>query len=881
VTKRRISDNNVHERRSLKEDSSMSPFAALAAFKYLSGTAASAEVLEGCSLPMNWPATITLRRSMADANTSQRTGTGRTQLLAKRTHAASGLEPELQEAGKLGCVWSWWHRLMMDPRSSRHLIYNIINLVFLLYDLTMIPYMLAFDVALDGVLYTLTMMSCIFWTVDIGMTFCTGVYDGQHVDMRPWEVAKRFARTMLVPDLMMASCNWLSLAVANMSDDRSGSSSFRIVRFAQAGKLLRVTGMLRAMRMFRIFEELLDHLLPDIYQVLLKCTYVVLGVAWINHLIGCLWYAIGRSGHSDTGLRWTEMTVQSQADGVVLDFMETGRVFQYITAFHWSVAQFTLGAADANPVNSLERFFNTACLLMGLICGSTLISSLSASMVDYQMSQKSRNDELRKLRHFLRENKVSQSLALLVMQQATQRLRKQDLLPMRDVHALQRISNSLLTDLRCELFTPHLHKHPLFRLWITYDKNVMQGICKAAIECHTLLEKDDLFCAGSSTDRTYCLMSGSLEYVKAPETAPVTCITSCKVATGSWISEASLWSHWNHVGTAWAVSACQILDICVDGILVAMRGAPDLKEVNTEYCVQFHKCIAAAKPPLPWPDDLYVPNTEYESMVLAMTLETQEAISNWALDEAVTSSGGWLEWKSRRSKSGDVTNKLKQEIHGGQSCVMLNDAGHAERLAMLVVLDVQSKDGMMLVNLGSIDECGDITCSCKPPAFKKDQRVTVAQTLQQLLESLGLERYCAEVQREETIVETGLSKRFGIQTKYHRMMHSLTLAEPLLQIPSFTVAVPIASRRVSVGSGRSRKTLMRGRSTIFGHTLEPQKDFMYITVYKGCYAMGQTRYYTWLDPTAVERLTGPSGGLELKEWVQAVRGADEEDVMGL
>eukprot|EP00971_Amphidinium_carterae_P135666 2688116-Amphidinium_carterae.1 len=52
--------------------------------------------------------------------------------------------------------------------------------------------------------------------------------------------------------------------------------------------------------------------------------------------------------------------------------------------------------AGCQATNSGERVFNIATLLIGLLFGSTLISSLSASMVDYGMTQKDHRDKLKR-----------------------------------------------------------------------------------------------------------------------------------------------------------------------------------------------------------------------------------------------------------------------------------------------------------------------------------------------------------------------------------------------------------------------------------------------------------------------------------------------------
>lgn len=64
------------------------------------------------------------------------------------------------------------------------------------------------------------------------------------------------------------------------------------------------------------------------------------------------------------------------------------RHFLTQVALHWAVGQIALGAIDTVPQNSAERLIWVMATLVGFIFGSTLVSSLSAAMINFQMSKK-------------------------------------------------------------------------------------------------------------------------------------------------------------------------------------------------------------------------------------------------------------------------------------------------------------------------------------------------------------------------------------------------------------------------------------------------------------------------------------------------------------
>lgn len=88
------------------------------------------------------------------------------------------------------------------------------------------------------------------------------------------------------------------------------------------------------------------------------------------------------------------------------DFMDAPPAYQYTVSLHWAVGQIALGAIETMPTNSCERILFVLTMMFGFCFGSTLISTLSAAMMDYHMMQQDRTTKLRRLKQYLSENKV-------------------------------------------------------------------------------------------------------------------------------------------------------------------------------------------------------------------------------------------------------------------------------------------------------------------------------------------------------------------------------------------------------------------------------------------------------------------------------------------
>merc|ERR1719282_321560 len=124
--------------------------------------------------------------------------------------------------------------------------------------------------------------------------------------------------------------------------------------------------------------------------------------------MSCIWYALGNLDFTDTGDHWLDLHVTPQTDHV---YRGEGFWYQYLTSFHWSLTQMTPGTIQINAVNSIERQFTIICLVFGLFAFSTLVSSLSAKMMEMKMKMQHRSHMLETMPIFVNQTKVSRQLA--------------------------------------------------------------------------------------------------------------------------------------------------------------------------------------------------------------------------------------------------------------------------------------------------------------------------------------------------------------------------------------------------------------------------------------------------------------------------------------
>jgi hypothetical protein len=265
-----------------------------------------------------------------------------------------------------------------------------------------------------------------------------------------------------------------------------------------------------------------------------------------------------------------------------------------VTTFHWAVAQLTLGSIEIVCANSIERIYNVFCMLIGLLFGSALISSLSATMVEIQTARKDQTQKLRVLRHYyMRENPIKAKLSNFVM-------------------AFQLLSQSLRTDLRFAVFKPYILRHPLFLLWYRVDPSVLSHMCQEHVDMMHLSPQDDLFLPGAKCDKAYYVVEGDVDYIQEPSTSAVTGRTVQKVPKGAWISAAALWCQWIHVGQAVAHTTTELMWVNAEGVFNTMTRHSLVHDISLRYARSFQQRLFAAEPPhANYPSDIDVPFTKW------------------------------------------------------------------------------------------------------------------------------------------------------------------------------------------------------------------------------------------------------------------------------
>uniref|UniRef100_A0A7S1A850 Ion transport domain-containing protein n=1 Tax=Noctiluca scintillans TaxID=2966 RepID=A0A7S1A850_NOCSC len=92
-------------------------------------------------------------------------------------------------------------------------------------------------------------------------------------------------------------------------------------------------------------------------------------IVFFNHYIACGWIWLGQSDTYES----TWLRRQSSLEHGV-------STYQYATALHWSLTQFTPASMDVSATNIVERVYSILVLLFALVTFTSFVSSITTSM---------------------------------------------------------------------------------------------------------------------------------------------------------------------------------------------------------------------------------------------------------------------------------------------------------------------------------------------------------------------------------------------------------------------------------------------------------------------------------------------------------------------
>lgn len=239
------------------------------------------------------------------------------------------------------------------------------------------------------------------------------------------------------------------------------------------------------------------------------------------------------------------------------------------------------GYEDRGPVSMSERIFTVLVLIFGWFVSAAFVGSLTTAMTRLHLIASKTSHQFSALNRYLSDYGISRELSLRVHQNARFALKEQTQhTPERNVELMALISEPLRSEIHYEMYEPVLEEHPFFYLHNTVNPISIRHICHTAVEPVSLSQGDVIFSEFEVPEIPLMriVVRGTLEYIHAGDKHYI-------VSSGSWVSEAVLWTKWAHRGTMRALTQCRLLSVDARQVSKIMSMFPT--QATREYAQKF------------------------------------------------------------------------------------------------------------------------------------------------------------------------------------------------------------------------------------------------------------------------------------------------------
>lgn len=440
----------------------------------------------------------------------------------------------------------WKELIYVPPYSRRRLCWIFGSFVFLIHDVVVLSVEVFQE--LDHFMWKVVqLLSLVFWTFDIVMSFLTGIYiDGQAV-MSPKAIARKYMMSWFVFDLALVIPEWVNYTLSDGSSRVAGSfKGLRVMRGARLFRLAKLTYLI---------DMALDYVNDATVVTAVHISLYVLAIVGWVHLSGCVWFLVG-TGEGPSG--WVDQH----------DLTFDTPLSQYFRSIQWASVQFQ-GSTSVNPGTSIaENAYAVIAVFFSVILLAVFVSKLTNLLLNLQTVLKSKAERNTWFRKYLQRNRISTKLC--------QRVRKTlEQAQGRDISENARVELEMLqflpTALRRELLTEArahaIVSNPVFLSWRQDFMRCFERLCCDTMGAVWLIADEDAFASGELCSIVYYVSRGRLAYVKHSEVMQALNAAyvkdsrmntnafdhrKCVVKETHSLCEAALWTTWVYRGNCQA-----------------------------------------------------------------------------------------------------------------------------------------------------------------------------------------------------------------------------------------------------------------------------------------------------------------------------------------
>lgn len=488
----------------------------------------------------------------------------------------------IQEGGLL-------QHLIIHPHSWKGMLWDMLSVLILAMDLLLAP-MFAFGV--NQPQYSLT-FSASFWSLDVIFQFFIGIYSQGVLDTRPSEIASKYLKTSFLFDMTLVTMDWAFVIIGN------SEVANKLLRWNKAVRFFRFARVIRMLRIFKLVEALasLDLLLhsrteaaSETVRTVSRNLRKILAVVIVNHFIACAWYGLSVFTEDTFGVKGWASALPSD-----YDHDAPSAFYNYTTALHWALTQFTPASMEVHPLNAYERLFTVFVMLLSVLAFSWVVASMTSSMTQLMNEKAHRTKQKELVNRYILERKVSLELSTRIDEYLTREMVRMEerALVESEVALLGSLPEALQRELHAEVHTKVLLKLPVLSALSSHDPKIVVHICHKAMADEFLFVGNQLWCMDDVATKMYFVQQGDLlsSYRLGALSTESRKRLSPDARAGDILSEHALWLNWRYLGDMCGMTDVNVVTLSAEKFVAVVQNSVAAVELLFRYADCFQQWV--------------------------------------------------------------------------------------------------------------------------------------------------------------------------------------------------------------------------------------------------------------------------------------------------
>jgi len=472
----------------------------------------------------------------------------------------------------------------------------------------------------------------------------------------------------------------------------------------------------------------------------------------------------------------------------------------YLAGLYWGVSSVISGASYQVPTSELEFIFSTIVVIFGLLLTSFIVAVATSDIVELRSVNREKNEQMRLMKSFLYQHKVSRRLQLTLIRQASNRLKEGSATVYSEITLLKTITMALKLELLIEVSNVPLRSSEILNVLLYLDEALIRSLALKCVSMCDFPSGEVVVQADAEASSMYILTMGTMEYTATSQDL------LCPVNPLSRLCEIALFAEWCTRGVLATLTACELLNVDILDFWTTLTCYSLLGDVLHTYSEALLNLIQDLKPrglndisigvehdqvalsmPAKYVETMSRPGVKFLGLNLERESESLRRQPNSSESFGPAASPGKNK-QIRRGKKG--FEKLVDEVGKGKCILSLRD-GVCLRVVPVAVLDLrQAEEGdLQCIQVGK-QKGDDVEVDIELPGTKVSSGETPLVAIKRLVQSeFPALANLIDINRPvvETNIEVKDSKSYGIRTKYIRTKFRYKLSRSNITHPDYMV----------------------------------------------------------------------------------------------